>query len=133
MLSVTDVVAELDGSGFIDSELIEISRELTEFTISRQRLQKRLAKSFGEEELNHILLTIEDVSFQEHFKAKIFSSLSPREKECYLMHTVDRKSFNNIAKELGVSKGRVQEAIERSRKKIEKLKLEHIKQKSRDL
>lgn len=122
MHSVSEVLQELAGNGYTQGELFEISKELTEFTISRKKLRDRLANTFDQEELEQILLTIESSSFQEQFFAKMFAVLSPREKQCYLMHTIESKSFGNIAKELGVSKGRVQEAIGRARLKIETLK-----------
>lgn len=122
MHSVSDVLDELRGSGFTQEQLFDISKELTEFTISREKVRKRLSDFIDAEELDQILATIEAASFQEQFMAKIFSSLSPREKKCYLDYTIERKSFGNIAKELNVSKGSVQQYIERAREKIEKLK-----------
>lgn len=127
MHSVTDVIDELRGSGITQEQLFDISKELTEFTISRKKLYSRLNHFIDDEELNQILLTVQTASFQDEFMAKVFALLSPREKQCYLMHTVESKSFGNIAKELGVSKGRVQEAIARSREKIERIKKEIIK------
>lgn len=56
--------------------------------------------------------------------ADIFSSLSHRERQCYIMHEGARMSMMKIANELGVSKSMVQQSIRRANNKIAKLKLQ---------
>lgn len=48
------------------------------------------------------------------------SRLSPKEKECYVMHEGQCWSFADIGNELGISKGTVQTHVMRARKKIGK-------------
>lgn len=50
--------------------------------------------------------------------AKIYSMWSHRERLCYIAHTVEQKSFQQIADELKVSKGTVQSYIQRARSKV---------------
>lgn len=52
--------------------------------------------------------------------ADIFASLTLRERQCYIFHFAKRMSFEEIAKELGVSKSRVQGAMSRAKTKITK-------------
>jgi len=52
--------------------------------------------------------------------ADILITLSARERQCYLLHYVNQLSFEEIAKELEISKGAVQSYLERARKKIKK-------------
>ena len=127
MHSVSDVLDELRGNGFTQQQLFDISKELTEFTISKKRIYNRLVNFFDDEELDGLLITLQDSSFEDEFMAKVFKILSPAEKERYLMHTVDKRSVRGIAAEQGVSKGTVQTSIERARQKIEKLKREQLK------
>lgn len=52
--------------------------------------------------------------------ADILLVLSPRERQCYLLHYVNQLSFSEIEKELNLSKGTIQSYIERARRKIKK-------------
>lgn len=123
MHSVSDVMEDLIGNGYTETEILEISGELTSFTISREKLFAKLSEAYDEDELKEILMTIEGVSFHQQIMAKLFEVLTPIEKERYLLHTVDNRSLASIAKEQGVSKGAVQLSITRTREKIEMLKL----------
>jgi len=56
----------------------------------------------------------------------ILTSFSLRERQCYLLYEAQRMSMNDIAVELGVSKGTVHEYIKRARKKVEeRINLKH--------
>lgn len=50
--------------------------------------------------------------------ADILLVLSPRERQCYLLHYVNQLTFDEIASELNLSKGSIQSYVERARKKI---------------
>ena len=50
--------------------------------------------------------------------ADILASFSLRERQCYILHMAQGKSWSKIADELGVSKSMVQQSIRRARKKI---------------
>lgn len=51
--------------------------------------------------------------------SRIFSALSPRERQCYILHNAQRLSMAEIAVELGVSKSAVQIYIKRAKEKVE--------------
>ncbi|MEK4760778.1 sigma factor-like helix-turn-helix DNA-binding protein [Viridibacillus sp. FSL E2-0187] len=53
--------------------------------------------------------------------AKIFATWSHKERVCYIAHEVQKKSFQQIADELKVSKGAVQSYIKRARSKVKEL------------
>lgn len=122
MTSVSEVIAELRGSGITQTDLFEISKELTEIAISRANLYKRLSGAIDEGEIDHILSIVTTASFHEEFTAKVFDVLTPTEKERYLLHTVDNRSLGSIAKEQGVAKGSINTSVRRAREKIEALK-----------
>lgn len=51
--------------------------------------------------------------------ASIFTALSPRERQCYILHNAQRLSMREIAEELKISKGTVHEYIKRAKAKVE--------------
>lgn len=50
--------------------------------------------------------------------ADIFASLSPRERQCYILHEASGMSMGKIADEVGIKRRTVQQYIERAREKI---------------
>lgn len=50
---------------------------------------------------------------------RIFSALSPRERQCYILHNAQRLSMAEIAIELGISKATVQMYLKRAKAKVE--------------
>lgn len=67
-----------------------------------------------EEGPKHLYMSAEE----KIIMADIFASLSYRERQCYILHEAAGMSWSKIAEELGVSKSRVQQAMNRARKKI---------------
>lgn len=122
MNTTADFIAELRGAGIDQKEVIDIHSELTRFAISRDKLLERLAVWEDEEELQHILMTVKAASAQEVMWSDMLWSLSPREKQCYLMHTVDGMSLTDIAKELGFTPSSSKSFVNRAMKKIEIIK-----------
>lgn len=51
--------------------------------------------------------------------ADIFMALSPRERQCYILHNAQRLSMREIAEELQISKGTVQDYLKRAKAKVE--------------
>ncbi len=51
--------------------------------------------------------------------ADILKSLSLRERQCYILHVGHKKSFGEIASELGISRSTVQTHITRAKSKVE--------------
>ncbi|MBB6670262.1 sigma-70 family RNA polymerase sigma factor [Cohnella nanjingensis] len=45
-------------------------------------------------------------------------AMSPREFDCFLLHTVEGKSYSEIGRQLGISKRTVQQSVERAKGKI---------------
>ena len=50
---------------------------------------------------------------------RIFSALSPRERQCYILHESQGLSWADVAIELGISKSTVQTYLKRAKEKIE--------------
>lgn len=50
--------------------------------------------------------------------AKIFASWSRRERDCFIARTVEQKTFQQIADEIGVGRSTVQSYIERAKRKM---------------
>lgn len=50
---------------------------------------------------------------------RIFSALSPRERQCYILHESQRLSLADVAMELGIAKATVQTYLKRANEKIE--------------
>ncbi len=57
--------------------------------------------------------------FQKETLLNIFTSFSHRERQCYILHTAQGMSMQQIADEIGLKKRTVQQYIERARKKVE--------------
>ncbi|RKD75221.1 RNA polymerase sigma-70 factor (ECF subfamily) [Sinobaca qinghaiensis] len=58
---------------------------------------------------------------QKQTLLQIFSNLSIRERQCYLMHVAEGLSMSRIANEIGISKRTVQQYIERAKQKVENI------------
>ena len=55
--------------------------------------------------------------------ADIFSALSHRERQCYILHEAGQMSMSEVAAELGLSKWTARGYIDRAKKKIENIVL----------
>ncbi|MTD30171.1 sigma factor-like helix-turn-helix DNA-binding protein [Planomicrobium sp. YIM 101495] len=51
----------------------------------------------------------------------VLAVLSTRERQCYLLHTTQQMSVEEVAKEAGIKKGTAQKYIERARIKVKKI------------
>lgn len=68
-----------------------------------------------------------ELTADERFRIEeAMRDLSPRERQCYMMHVVDGMSFGEIARELHLARGTVQNNIERAREKIENAKMTNL-------
>lgn len=56
---------------------------------------------------------------QKRDMARILLRLSERERQCFLLHAVQGLSFAEIAKEIKISKGTVQDYVERAKSKVQ--------------
>lgn len=52
---------------------------------------------------------------------KVFDALSDRERDCFILHTTQDVSMNEIANELKISKASVQSYINRAREKVKEV------------
>ena len=50
--------------------------------------------------------------------AKIFASWSRRERDCFIARTVEQKTFQQIADEIGIGRSTVQSYVERAKRKM---------------
>ena len=107
MLNVADIVAELDGNGFSQGDILDFSRELTQFTIMKDNLSSFLKVVYDDHELEEMLGTIKQPTRQQLILSNSLTSFSKREKQCYVMATLLKKSVsvrvlsNNTLKEHG--------------------------------
>lgn len=67
-----------------------------------------------EEDHKHLYISKEE----RMILADIFSSMSQRERQCYVLHEGQGMSMGRIADEIGLKKRTVQQYIERARKKV---------------
>ena len=58
---------------------------------------------------------------QKEVLIKVFDRLSDRERDCFILHVTQGMSMQEIADELGISKGSVQMYVKRARGKIKEL------------
>jgi RNA polymerase sigma factor (sigma-70 family) len=118
MLDFIDIMNDLDGNGLTETEVLAISNDLAQFTKMRDRVMAPLSDLYSAEQLKEILLVVEPPSLQRQVMANIFGSLSKREKECFLLYTVENVPMSAIGVRLGVSKGSVNAYIRRAREKM---------------
>lgn len=119
MINVQEILDDLNGNGFEQGELLDLSAKLTKMSTLRMEIIGLLGGFYDADELLHIAGSLEVPSIEKVIMSKAFEDLlSRREKQCFLMHTVGIKSWGNIAKEIGISKSSVQTHITRARKKI---------------
>lgn len=118
MPSFSNLLEEINGSGFTETEVLEISSNLTEFVVAKEKLMTRIAPLFDEEELFEKLMDLNMPSLQQQMTATLIKNLSFRERQCFLMHTVENKTFSQIADELGFTKSASNTFIRRARKKL---------------
>lgn len=57
---------------------------------------------------------------QKELVAEILIELSWRERQCYLLHIANERTFQEISIELGITKSSVQSYIDRAKKKVSK-------------
>src|SRR5690606_9286482 len=60
-------------------------------------------------------------SEQKRIIMQIFTTLSDRERDCFVLHTSQNMSMSEIADELNISKATVQVYIQRAKEKIERI------------
>lgn len=56
---------------------------------------------------------------QEDLIADLMARLSTREKECFILHVIQKNSMQKVSDKLGISRSTVQEYINRIRSKID--------------
>lgn len=121
MITISELIAEVTGSGLSDEELLELSSHLILFADIKEKIISMIGDLL-QEDVNEILVSLVAPSEQQKIMALAIECLAPKEKEYYLKHTIQHKSIGQIAKEFGVARGTVQWSIERSRQKIERVK-----------
>ena len=105
----------LEGKGMSAYEAMNSIVEAVQLNMVKGRLSKLLIDESKMDELFEVLLSSEE---QKMKAIELLTRLSSRERQCFLMHTVENVSMGKIAKELGISKAAVQIYIERARGKI---------------
>lgn len=115
MPDFSEVIEELTGAGYTESEAIQATVALARIP----QIDLLLGNPVAAEFMVKVLLRGFEPS-NDYQKALVegISSFAKRERQCYFMHTVEGMSFSKVAAELGISKGSVQQSIERARKKL---------------
>lgn len=68
-----------------------------------------------------------DLTEEERFRIEeAMRDLSPRERQCFMMHKVDGMSFGEIGKELHIDKRTAADYVDRAKVKIENAKLSNL-------
>ncbi|GAB3797489.1 sigma factor-like helix-turn-helix DNA-binding protein [Virgibacillus kimchii] len=107
---------EIEGKGLSPYETMNSVVEAMQLHMIKGRLSKLLIDDDKMDELFNTLLP----SHEQKTKAiELLTVLSKRERQCYLMHTIENMSMGKIAKELNIAKGTVDQYISRAKDKIE--------------
>lgn len=118
MPSFPELLQEINGNGYTEAQVVDITSRLTKFVLLRDQITSELANLFAPEELLEILATVDLPTYQQQIAANLFTSLSKREKQVFLMKVVEKKTLEQIGKELGIARGTVQVYVIRSAKKL---------------
>ena len=118
MPNFSDLLEEINGNGYTEVELLEITEVLTDFVVAKEKIMASISALFDEDELSERLMNLSMPSLQQQMTATLLKDLSPRERQCFLMPTVQNMTFSQIAKELGFTKGATNVFMTRARKKL---------------
>ncbi len=113
-MKLPKLIEDLSNKGCTDAEAIEITTDLMKIDMLRERLGQQL----DEITLDKVIEATKQAGDQERKLSSLLNVLSPRERQCYLLHTVELLSMGKISDQLGVSKSAVQCYIERAREKL---------------
>lgn len=106
----------LNGDGLTEFEAMNTSVEVLMISM----LKNRLSSLYFDKDKLHDL---RDIVMPDHPQQKVvyeaMAMFSKRERQCFLLHTVQNMSFGSIAAELRIHRGTVQKYIERAKKKIQ--------------
>ena len=116
MPDFSEVVEELTGAGYSEAEALQATVALAKIPQIDRLIRNPVVTDFI---IGILLDGFEPTSEHQRVLVEGIATFSKRQKECYFKHTVEGMSFANIAKEFGVSKGAVQQSIERARKKLQ--------------
>ena len=114
-MSLPELIKDLSRNGMLDIDAIDASIELMKIESLRERLKDG---KISKKELETVLVASEKLPSQERIMYYTMDNFSNREKQCYLMHSVEGKSMQKIADELGITKTSVNQYIRRAREKI---------------
>lgn len=105
----------LEGNGMTATESMNAIVEAVQMNMIKSRFGSLFINEDKADELVEMLLP----SQEQKIKAiEILTKLSKRERQCFLMHTVENTSMGKIADKLGISKSSVACYITRAREKI---------------
>lgn len=113
-MKLLGLIENLSNDGCTDYEAINISVDL----LRKNYLRKKLGSSLDRNKLEKVIEEAKNINEQEPNPIIALTKLSKRERQCYLRHYVELRSFSNIAMELGISKSSVNNYIRRAREKL---------------
>lgn len=134
MVDVEEILEDLEGNGFNQVDLLEVSAKLNSFSNMREELYGLLERVYEEEDLLDILGVLNKMSADKSYAFKYLSKhLTDKEKEAYILHEVQKMSMQDVGNELGVSKGTVQTRVTRARMKLNNMKIKSLGKESPSL
>lgn len=127
MIQIENILEDLDGNGFNQKDLVEVSTKLTIFSNLKKELSDILSRYYDDEELFDILGMLKQPNSQRGYMSHYLGeSLTEKQKNVYLLYTVEGMSHGDISKLLGVSKSTIQSHLSRARLKLRELELERL-------
>lgn len=115
-MSLAELIEDLSENGLLEYDSFVAAIDL----VKTEKLKRIIGGEFAfrEEKLQRVLQASENLSRQEEIMYNTLTGLSKREKQCFLKHTIENKTYQQIADELQITKSAVQTYIERARNKI---------------
>lgn len=108
----------LEGNGMTPTESMNAIVEAVQMNMIKSRFSSLFINEGKAEELVEMLLPSQE---QKAKAIEILTMLSKRERQCFLMHTIENTSMQKIANELGISKSSVHKYIDRARAKFNEM------------
>lgn len=117
-MKLHELLADLSLDGLTDVEALELATDLIKIDVIKERLGNEL----DEIRLNRVIDETKNNSEHQKAYANVLSSLSNRQRQCYLMKDVRLMTYQAVSEELKIEITTVQTHLEIAREKIEKAK-----------
>lgn len=127
MIHIEEVLEDLEGNGFNQKDLINVSTKLSIFSNLKKELSDMMSRYYDEEDLFDILGALKQPNAERDYISRYLGeALTEKQREVYLLNAIEGRSLGNIAKILGVSKSTVQSHLSRARMKLKEAEIEKL-------